>query len=396
MKSTSTFEFLAQWAMRKETQLATVRHMQGSPLRAKIQRETTIPRNADGTYRPTNNGNQTYGDPMERDATRRQPRFNISREQFQRRIQEQLCLKCAQPGHLARSCPKEDGSKPFNAQARSWQLTKKVAPWQSRPNITEIDVEKGVRTVGKQPIPPGRDGLRDRPGRKPIIMENHYAAPNYTETLEHDNDHIMVKIQLPSGKESIPINAMIDSVATEDFIDREVCHKHGIEMIKAKNPRAIYFADGKPSAMGPVTQMTKVPMDISSHRDLATFQVANLKNHEVILGMAWFREHNPTIDWNDKRITFNSELCMTCCLKSSPVSYAVPDGKALEVNLITRFSKLQVKTGPMASDQSDRVLQLTAEARVPTKGSARAAGHNLYANEATEVPAKGQAMVRRE
>jgi len=138
-------------------------------------------------------------------------------------------------------------------------------------------------------------------------MENYYAACNYTDSLENDNDQIIVKIQLHGGKESITINAMIDSEATEDFIDGEVCNKHVIQMIKAKHPREIYHADGKPSAMGPITHMTKVPMDISSHRELATFQVANLQNHEVILGMPWLREHNPRIDWNDKRITFNCE-----------------------------------------------------------------------------------------
>jgi len=31
---------------------------------------------------------------------------------------------------------------------------------------------------------PVRDRLRDRPERKPIIMENYYAALNYTDTLE--------------------------------------------------------------------------------------------------------------------------------------------------------------------------------------------------------------------
>jgi len=127
-------------------------------------------------------------------------------------------------------------------------------------------------------------------------MENYYAALNYMETLDDNKDYIMVKIQLHGEKESVTINPMIDSEATEDFIDRKVCNKHGIKMIKAKNPREIYLADGKPSAMGPVTHMTKVPMDISSHRELATFQVANLQNHEVILRMPWLREHNPTID----------------------------------------------------------------------------------------------------
>jgi len=170
-------------------------------------------------------------------------------------------------------------------------------------------------------------------------------------------------------------------------------------MIKAKKPREIYLADGKPSAMGPVTHMTKVPMDINSDRELATFEVANLQKHEVILGMPWLREHNPTIDWNDKRITFNSERCTTWCLKSSPVAYAVPVDKAQEENLITRFSKVQAKkgpttkNGPTANDQRVRVKKLSAKARVPMKETARAAGHDLYANEETEVPAKGQAIV---
>jgi len=50
-------EGLAQWAIRKETKLATVNHIQGSPSTKNIRRETTTPRNPDGTYRPTNNGN---------------------------------------------------------------------------------------------------------------------------------------------------------------------------------------------------------------------------------------------------------------------------------------------------------------------------------------------------
>jgi len=76
-----------------------------------------------------------------------------------------------------------------------------------------------------------------------------------------------------------------------------------------------------------------------------------------------------------------------------PVAYAVPEEKALEENLITRFSKIQAKNGPTASDQSVRVKKLSDEGRVPKKGLARAAGHDLYTNEGTDVPATGQAMV---
>jgi len=61
------------------------------------------------------------------------------------------------------------------------------------------------------------------------------------------------------------MNAGIDSGATEDFIDREVCNKHGIKMTKVKKPREIYLVERKPSAMGPVTHMMQVPMVITSH-----------------------------------------------------------------------------------------------------------------------------------
>ena len=151
-------------------------------------------------------------------------------------------------------------------------------------------------TVWKRRMSPVRDGLRDRQERKPIITTNYDAALNYTETLDSDKDHIMVKIQLKGEKETVTINIMVDSGATEDFIDSDVCKKHRIKIIKAKNPREIYLVDGKPSTMGPVTHLTEVPMDISDHRELATLQVANLRHHEVILGMPWLREHNAIID----------------------------------------------------------------------------------------------------
>jgi len=213
------FETLAEWAIRKETKLAMVRHIQGWASTKSLQRETSTPRNPDGTYRPSNNGNQNYRDLMELDATRKRPRFNISREEFQRRIREQLFLKCAQPGQLVRSCQKKEGPKPFNAQARNWQPATKVAPWQTRPKSREIEIEQEPKTVGKRPMSSVRDGLRDRPQRKPLIMANYYAALNYTATPNNDKDHIMIKIQLHGEKESVTINAMIHSGATGDFID---------------------------------------------------------------------------------------------------------------------------------------------------------------------------------
>jgi len=80
-------------------------------------------------------------------------------------------------------------------------------------------------------------------------MWNLYAALNNTEALNNKNDHIIVTIQLHGTTRQITINAMINSGATEDFIDKGFCSKYNIRTTQAKTIREDYLADGRPSAM---------------------------------------------------------------------------------------------------------------------------------------------------
>jgi len=150
------------------------------------------------------------------------------------------------------------------------------------------------------------NGLRDRTKQKPIEMRNLYAALNNKEALNNENDHIMVTIRLHGTTRQITINAMIDWVATEDFIDKGLCSKYNNRTTQAKSIREVYLADGRPSAMGPITHTVKVPIDIGSHRELVIFQGAKLPNHEVLLRMPWLKQHSPRIDWGKGKITFET------------------------------------------------------------------------------------------
>jgi dUTP pyrophosphatase len=190
----------------------------------------------------------------------------------------------------------------------------------------------------------------------------------------------MIKTQLQGKEQQVSINAMIDSGATEDFIDEKFCDKYQIKKTKAETKREIYLADGRPSAMGPVTHTAKVPMTIGSHRELAFFQVAKLPNHEVILGMPWLKNHSPRIDWEQGKITFESDRCTTWCLNESPTVYAIPEEEAREENLKVEFGATRDN-----NDQRIKVKKLTPEARIPTRESTKAAGHDLYANEDKEI-----------
>ena len=137
----------------------------------------------------------------------------------------------------------------------------------------------------------------------------------------------MIKVNIHGKNKGVSINAMIDSGAKKDFIDKTICDKHQIPTILAEKPREIYLADGNLSEMGPITHIAKVLIEIGGHREIATLQVANLQNHEIILGMPWLKGHNPKIDWENKKITFDSERYITWCLDQSATIYAVLEPK---------------------------------------------------------------------
>ena len=103
--------------------------------------------------------------------------------------------------------------------------------------------------------------------------------------------------------------------------------------------------------------------------------------------MPWLKGHNPGTDWENEKITFDSKRCITWCLDQPATMYAVPETKASEENLITRFLEIQTQ------DIWLRVKKQTPEARIPTKESRQTVGHDLDAQETQSIPAKGEVII---
>ena len=106
----------------------------------------------------------------------------------------------------------------------------------------------------------------------------------------------MLNVNLHGGNREVSINTMIDSGATKDFIDKTICKNYQLPTTLAEIPSEIYLDDGNLSEMGLITHIAKVLIEMGNHREIATLQVANLPNHEIILGMPWLKGHNPKID----------------------------------------------------------------------------------------------------
>src|SRR5712691_1684354 len=122
--------------------------------------------------------------------------------------------------------PSSGMQKSDEQQRRSLLATKEQNSMGSKTqNTGNEDRGRRTGTVGKRRKSPVKDGLRDWITRKPIKTDNKYAALNHTELLDNEKDHIMIKIWIRTSNGEQDIIAIMDSAATENFIDRGFCDK---------------------------------------------------------------------------------------------------------------------------------------------------------------------------
>jgi len=126
---------ITRWAIAKENKHSMMDRIRKGRPTGKFD---TTPRNVNGTFKPTP-VSENRRDPMELDATRRRPGFNISAKEYQRRMRANLCLKCAKPGHRAAACRSQANSK----EGATWEpKIDNKKQWRPPAKAREIGVER--------------------------------------------------------------------------------------------------------------------------------------------------------------------------------------------------------------------------------------------------------------
>jgi hypothetical protein len=93
---------------------------------------------------------------------------------------------------------------------------------------------------------------------------------------------------------------MLDSGAAANFLSARVAAEMGLTLVTPRG-NDIGFAQ-MPNGSTSECKATKLlSLRIGGHRDKIAFNATRLEGYEVILGQAWFRKHNPVINWRDGR-----------------------------------------------------------------------------------------------
>ncbi|KAK7918601.1 hypothetical protein WMY93_009885 [Mugilogobius chulae] len=116
---------------------------------------------------------------------------------------------------------------------------------------------------------------------------------------------------------ALPLLALIDSGAEENFLDQRVAEQAGIKLEALRSPVTTLALDGRLLAY--VTHRSEpVTLILSgNHREEIKFNILSAPSTPLILGHPWLVKHNPVIDWKAGRVSSWSNICHAECLLSA-------------------------------------------------------------------------------
>uniref|UniRef100_A0A8C5MFU9 CCHC-type domain-containing protein n=1 Tax=Leptobrachium leishanense TaxID=445787 RepID=A0A8C5MFU9_9ANUR len=142
---------------------------------------------------------------------------------------------------------------------------------------------------------------------------------NFTNycALGTSGEHLTINISLQWQDHTADLTALIDSGASQNFIDASLLQQLKVPYKKKRYPFSVSLLDGTLISSGLVTRETEIiTMNIGAgHCEEIILDIIKTPIFPVILGIEWLRLHNPNIDWIEATLTFTSEHCVTKCIR---------------------------------------------------------------------------------
>jgi hypothetical protein len=91
--------------------------------------------------------------------------------------------------------------------------------------------------------------------------------------------------------------ALLDSGATENFINISYAQKLNLPIWKLTQERRLFNVNGTPNKAGTLKYYTNIVTRTGTKRTHLQYFLTDLGDNQVILGYLWFASAQPQIDW---------------------------------------------------------------------------------------------------
>jgi Retroviral aspartyl protease len=105
--------------------------------------------------------------------------------------------------------------------------------------------------------------------------------------------------------------ALVNSGATENFIDYQTVARLRLGSNKLATPRPVHNVNRTPNKSGEITHSTDLYIQLGNKEQCVRFFVTNLGKDRMILGHPWLRTFNPQIDWAKGNLQGKLEISTT-------------------------------------------------------------------------------------
>jgi Reverse transcriptase (RNA-dependent DNA polymerase) len=141
--------------------------------------------------------------------------------------------------------------------------------------------------------------------------------------------------------------ALLDSGATENFMNLDYAKYLQVPIQRLKEPRKLFNVDGTLNKNGELLYFTDLQTQTGTQRNTLRFFLSNLGENKIILGYPWFAAFQPRIDWRRGWIN-HAQL---------PVILRTPDAKR------ARFLPRQINRPRDANPETIYVCAMIPEPR---------------------------------
>jgi hypothetical protein len=106
-----------------------------------------------------------------------------------------------------------------------------------------------------------------------------------------------IRVFIHTSKKRAKTPALLDSGATENFINQQYTSQLHLPIKRLTIPRKIYNVDGTANRKGDICFFTDLEVRTGEKRTNMRFFLTDLGNQQMILGYPWFAAVQPKIDW---------------------------------------------------------------------------------------------------
>ena len=123
------------------------------------------------------------------------------------------------------------------------------------------------------------------------------AQASQIRTMYVSNRKNCINISFIFDKNKVAEKALLDSGATDNFIDQRTVDRLHISMRHLTKTRILYNVDRTKNKSGRITHYIDLEITRGTQIRVQRFYIANLGTDRFILGFPWLYEFNPDIDW---------------------------------------------------------------------------------------------------